>query len=166
MLLRRHPRPSMDGGAPVSARVAFSCSACGEYSSITDTWFLIFTDYWNERLNILRWDEGIATNRGVLRACCAAHVQILVERWIADDSGLPSTLPPVRIDDLAVLDASMCRQLGEITIDRNGLAPTQTDSRSSIQTLLTAVLASLQHDLQPPILTGNTEDLGSGAWAV
>jgi hypothetical protein len=144
----------------------FRCSACGEFGSITGPWFLIFADYWNDRLNILRWNDSIASNSGLQHACCPAHVQILVQRWIKGESSYFRSPSPADHAALETLALSHCFPVGQITIYRDSLAQTIRDNPDSMRTLLAAVLATLEQDLPQPIIACTVDDSGNGAWAI
>jgi hypothetical protein len=59
------------------------CAICLEPRLGGDGWFLLIENRWTDRLKILGWNDGLASEPGVHAACGAEHVQQLVIHWMA-----------------------------------------------------------------------------------
>ena len=139
------------------------CAICGDEGLANDHWFLMVENRWEDKLKILHWDEELATDPGVQRACSPAHVQELVVHWMAT-GGL--NYPLARItpgsragrrtrtfwDAGGNIDTTGARQIGELAVHRESMKRVLNESPQSLKAILDALLSSLEREKAQPEL--------------
>jgi hypothetical protein len=65
---------------------SFACSICGEEKLDQPGWFLLMEDPWLDSLQVLHWEEQLATRQGTHSLCNPIHVQELVAHWMVTGS--------------------------------------------------------------------------------
>jgi hypothetical protein len=133
------------------------CAICGDQKSSRELWFLVAENRWEDKLKILQWNDRLAGQRGVMRACGAAHVQELVVHWMTTGRldypfarstawrGIRHRYSRTRLAEDEV-DTDGVRQIGEIAVDRESMARVLTESPSSLQGILDALVAALHRE--------------------
>jgi hypothetical protein len=145
------------------------CTICGEEKSEGQVWFLVAESHWEDRLKILRWQDGLANRRGLHHACCPAHVQELVTHWMATgelDLLLASTAPVNDVQRspgsalpmVAEADTRGAREIGELAVDRESLVRVLNENPDSLLTILDELRDALERET-----AGASARLESGA---
>jgi hypothetical protein len=138
------------------------CAICLEPRLGGDGWFLLIENRWTDRLKILGWNDGLASEPGVYTACGAEHVQQLVIHWMAmgtldypfarahreakrslrRPSEKPATPEP---------DTRGIRIFGELAVHRESLERVLSENPQSLASILLALISALggQHNALP-----------------
>jgi len=134
-----------------------ACTICGEESLVPARWFLVTENRWEDKLQILPWDDRLADRAGVHRACSSTHVQELVVHWMATGSldypfarAESWSSPARRWSDLWAprpdVDMRGMRPIGELCVHRESMRRVLTENPGSLK----AILEALNGALQPP----------------
>jgi hypothetical protein len=133
------------------------CAICGERRLPSDVWFLIAENRWEDKLKVLQWNDRLAAQRGILRACSVAHVEELVVHWMTTGSldypfariGFGAKVAP-RYNSpgyrVCSLDTSAAQQIGELAVHRESMERILVESPQSLRTILDALLGALRRD--------------------
>jgi hypothetical protein len=133
----------------------FICAICGQVRRHSSSWFLLCEDTWHDRLKILRWNEAVASQKGVRCACSIAHVRELVAHWIATGSlnypfasasSFERWINQCLDRDFGESSASINIQsniVGELAVDRESLRRTLRDGPQSLSSTIEALLRAL-----------------------
>jgi hypothetical protein len=132
------------------------CSICLEPRANGEQWFLLVENRWTDRLKILSWRDGLASNPELHAACCAAHVEQLVIHWMtAGTLNYPFVRPhvhadgvsgeqPVRLSSLkAELDTTGANVLGELAVHRESIERILAETPASLGSVLCALMDAL-----------------------
>jgi hypothetical protein len=135
-------------------------------------WFLIAKNRWEDKLNVLQWNESLAAHEGIQSACSPAHVQELVVHWMTTGSlDYPFARtslgagPARRCGDLlaakSYVDLSGARQIGELAVHRESVERVLVESPQSLKVILDALLAALRHETAPTEAGARSENAAS-----
>jgi hypothetical protein len=136
-----------------------ACTICGEHKRRAQRWFLALEDRWQDKLKIVQWDERLAIQEGVHRACCPAHLQELVVHWMttgsldypfAQTEPGPAAPVPGRHDEKAArgaFDGGSLKAIGELAIHRESMQRVLSENPESLRSILDALLSALQRDI-------------------
>ena len=127
------------------------CAICGSQKIGQQNWYLIATNPWEDRIRIMRWENCLALNPGILSACSGAHVGELLIQWLnseilpASQKGLPPIFASEQSDFFpspAWEVAGRMPPIGELAVHRCALQ----DSPATLRSVLDAVLRTLQNE--------------------
>ncbi len=138
-------------------RTTHSCSVCGQNTSAGQPRFLLAENVWEDKLKILQWDEQLAREYGVRRACSAAHVRDLVVAWMATGTlshpfakntapQTPRHASGTTRSARREVDTSKGRQIGELSVDRESVHQILLEQPKSLKCILDAITVSLQQE--------------------
>jgi hypothetical protein len=147
----------------VTRNLKDACTICGGQCSINEHGFLIAEDHWRDKLQILHWDEFLASEAGMHATCCPAHLQQLVIHWMTTGSldhpfaRLRGSENPARRSDRPgwtaperALAARTGRAIGELSVHRESMQRVLRENPQSLQTILDALLSALQKERSRP----------------
>src|SRR5262249_27103874 len=106
-----------------------------------------------DKVQILHWNERLASRSGIHAACCAGHVQELVVHWMTTGSldypfaqarRAQSTRGKAAFTALEAPEAPRSRPIGELAVDRQSTRRVLNESPHSLRTILDALLKALQ----------------------
>lgn len=132
------------------------CAICLVRHAGAAGWFLLTENRWIDRLKILSWNNGLASQAGMYAACGVAHVQQLVAHWMATGSleypfayseasggiSIPQcSSGPIRAEP--DLDNSGSTVLGELAVHRESLDRILLESPESLAGILSALRDAL-----------------------
>jgi hypothetical protein len=133
------------------------CTICGEQKAAGQIWFLLAENSWEDKLQVLHWQDRLANRDGVYRACSPAHVRELVTHWMtmgtldypfADSSGKVGrprrSLAPVAV--FAEPDIQEVRQIGELAVHRESVGRILEDNPDSLQIILDELSDALERE--------------------
>jgi len=144
------------------------CAICGEERSGNQTRFLIAENQWEDKLTVLRWNEHMASRRGIQTACSDNHVEELVVHWMTTGSlDYPfarTALGAGRRRQVAwpgrQIDLSGGQPIGELSVHRESMERVLAEHPQSLQVVLDALLDALRRetasDVEP--LAGQREE--------
>jgi hypothetical protein len=136
-----------------------ACTICGEYKLSTQRWYLALEDHWQDKLKILHWDDHLAEQEGVHRACSPAHLQELVVHWMTTGSmdypfartvtGSVSPTPrrSAGWTGRGHFGEGRAKPIGELAIHRESMQRVLSENPESLRSILDALLSALQRDI-------------------
>jgi hypothetical protein len=145
------------------------CAICGENRLAGDVWFLLTENRWEDKLKVLRWNDRLAAQGGIQRACSVAHVEELVVHWMTTGSldypfarvGFSAGATPrfnrLRERDDGV-DSSCVQQIGELAVHRESMERILVESPQSLRTILDALLGALRRESARTSVGGAADD--------
>jgi hypothetical protein len=145
------------------------CSICGQKKIPSENWFLVAENRWEDKLKVLQWNDRVAAQVGIMRACSVAHVEELVVHWMTTGSldypfarvGFAAGASP-RFDHLwdrhRSEDTSGAQQIGELAVHRESMERILVESPQSLRTILDALLGALRREKIRPGVRTETED--------
>ena len=145
------------------------CAICGEKRLPGDIWFLIAENRWEDKLKILQWNDRLAAQGGIQRACSVTHVEELVVHWMTTGS-LDYPFARIGFDALAARrfnrlwsrhcgpDTSGARQIGELAVHRESMERILVENPQSLRTILDALLGALRRETARTGAGGELED--------
>jgi len=130
------------------------CSICAS-QKVSQDWFLITENRWEDRLRIVEWHEALSRTAGVHAACSVAHVRELVIHWMTTGS-LHYPFAAVAGHNPAFLrrsiwaprlevDTRPARLIGEISVDRTRIGRLLEES-AGLASLLSGLDTALRKD--------------------
>jgi hypothetical protein len=134
------------------------CTICGDEKLQGQVWFLVAESHWEDKLRILKWQDELADRRGMLRACCPAHVQELVTHWmtsgdlsflLAPLEMMPSNLPAGRPSGLPIVaeaDTKGAYAIGELAVDRESVGRALNENPDSLLIILDELRDALERE--------------------
>ena len=139
----------------MNALPSYVCEVCGSQVADHRRWLLLPAQVpaGGETLEILSWDDELASRPGMSHLCCAEHAQQLISAWIAPRPDSHKHLPRLRrrvAPETAEQEASAL--LGEIALDGIAAGGVEQDWRS-----LEMVLDAIETVLQSPT-SGDDEE--------
>jgi hypothetical protein len=132
------------------------CAICGSQIRDGEIWFSITENAWEDRLHIWRWDGQMHSGAKLALLCSPRHVRELIRHWMASSSlqypfaasraslEVKPTSPrqwPESINDRAL------KHLGEIMVDRGGVARALLENPLSLNTLLDELMIVLESEI-------------------
>jgi len=136
-----------------------TCTICGDEKTSGQTWFLVAESHWEDKLRILRWQDEVASRKGIHRACCPSHVQELVVHWMTVGSlDLALALPtewlqrrsgssiPVILEP----DTGNAQPIGELSVHRESVDRALHESPEALQIILDELCAALERESAAP----------------
>jgi hypothetical protein len=159
--------------------VRYACAICGQESSAPHNWFLVTERRWDDKLQILQWDERLAGRARAHSACSTGHVQELVVHWMATGR-LDHPLARVTSWDGRVLrwldmsgdeqdiDTADFKILGELSVHRDSLQRVLSENPHSLRTILGQLQAALepQMPVEPENAKGPVDAARIPTWEV
>ena len=133
------------------------CAICGGRRLGTDSWFLVAENRWEDKLQVLQWNERLAAHEGIQRACSAAHVEELVVHWMTTGSlGYPFARAGfgvkslrrscARWDAIWDVDTKGAQLIGELAVHRESMERVLVESPQSLRAILDALLGALRRE--------------------
>lgn len=133
------------------------CAICGGRRLGTNSWFLVAENRWEDKLQVLQWNERLAAHEGVQRACSAAHVEELVVHWMTTGSlGYPFARAGfgvrnlrrscARWDAIWDVDTKGAQLIGELAVHRESMDRVLVESPQSLRAILDALLGALRRE--------------------
>lgn len=133
------------------------CMICGEERSEGQTWFLVAASHWEDKLQVLRWQDELANRKGIYSACCPAHVQELVTHWMASgnvdfllycNNPLDEQQPGngSRLPMISEPDTRGCPLIGELAVDRESLGRVLNENPDSLLIILDELRDALERE--------------------
>ncbi len=141
---------------------AITCTICGEHCPGEGRGFLVTADSWQDKLQILHWDDFVAAQEGVHCTCSAAHLQQLVIHWMTTGSmdhpfaDSLARVVSIRQECRAGWTSKKAsgtrepRPIGELSVHRESMQRVLRENPQSLQTILDALLAALQKETPRP----------------
>lgn len=138
----------------------YACSICGEESPLPRHWFLVAENRWEDKLQILEWNERLAAQPGIHHACATSHVQELVIHWMTTGTlnypfarVAPWDGPLRRWSDIWApqpdVDLGSMRPVGELSVHRESIRRVLSEDPNSLKTMLEALSGALQASPDP-----------------
>jgi hypothetical protein len=139
-----------------------ACTICGECKLGTQRWFLALEDRWQDKLKIVHWDDRLAIQEGVHRACSPAHLQELVVHWMttgtldypfARTTTRSASPAPRRSGGWTArghFDDGRVKPIGELAIHRESMQRVLSENPESLRSILDALLSALQREVPYP----------------
>lgn len=152
------------------------CTVCGDERRNSNRWFLLVENRREDKIKILQWNDRLAAQAGIHRACSAAHVQELVVHWMTTGSlDYPfaevafSRRPRRRWSDTAPpaqnVEGPGARPVGELAVHRESVKRVLHDSPHSLNTILEALLRALDREnAVEPRPDPSSEELSLATW--
>lgn len=139
------------------------CAICLEPRLGGDGWFLLIENRWTDRLKILGWNDGLASEPGVHAACGAEHVQQLVIHWMAmgtldypfarthREAKRSLRRPSEKPASTPEPDTRGIKVFGELAVHRESLERVLSENPQSLASILLALISALggQHNSLP-----------------
>ena len=141
---------------------AIVCTICGQHCPGEQRGFLVTEDSWQDKLQILHWDDYLASQEGMHCTCNAAHLQQLVIHWMTTgslDHPFAQSQPKVvsiRRERRAgwtakeEIELRGPKPIGELSVHRESMQRVLRENPQSLRTILDALLAALQKETPRP----------------
>jgi hypothetical protein len=135
-------------------KAIYACDICGQKSITPTNWFLVHESLWDDKLQILEWNECLAKHARIHHACGASHVQELVVHWMATGRlDHPLAQPAWEMRSSRWLNSSLLaseidirgyKLLGELAIHRDSIVRILSENPHSLRTILSELQAALE----------------------
>lgn len=134
------------------------CTICGEAKAAEQVWFLVAESHWEDKLRVLRWQDELATRRGIYAACGAEHVEELVVHWMTTGSldhpfatvGHKPQRPRPRLGSILRTveepDIKGARLIGELAVDRESIGRALKEDPESLRVILDELVHALERE--------------------
>lgn len=147
------------------------CAICGDERSSGEIWFLVAENRWEDRIRLLRWNDGLAGREGVHRACGARHVEELVVHWMTTGSleypfartALGARTHRRRSERWPAgeeLDDRATEQIGELAVHRESIERVLSESPDSLRPILDALAGVLHQEVAPGVAVAPNQEAG------
>ena len=134
------------------------CTICGEERSAGQVWFLVAECHWEDKLQVLEWQDQLAGRPGIYAACGADHVGELVVHWMTTGSldypfATVGRKPERRRQRLGAIpptieepDTRGARQIGELAVDRESVRRALKEDPEALRVILDELLHALERE--------------------
>ena len=132
-----------------------ACTICG-CGGTGGIRFLIAENRWDDKLRIFHWDQRLAARVGIHHACGALHVRELVVHWMTTGSldypfartnSSRSRAKRVNDQEASDIDSNSGRQIGELSLDREGMKRALGENPYSLNAILEELTAALLREM-------------------
>ena len=132
------------------------CTICDSHKDEDQTWFVVTESRWRDTLNIWKWNKSIADEVAAYSLCSRRHVRELIVHWMATGclhypfakaySASPSFRPKSDLSRKGQAGQGLDRYwLGEITVDREGIARALRGNALSLNVILDELMIVLEN---------------------
>jgi hypothetical protein len=135
------------------------CTICGEERAAGQVWFLVAESHWEDKLQVLEWQDDLAGRQGIFAACCGGHVEELVVHWMTTGSlDYPfATVGYKKVDirrqrfgwalpTVEEPNTKGARLIGELAVDRESVRRALKEDPESLQVILDELMNALKRE--------------------
>ncbi len=134
------------------------CAICGEERSEEQVWFLVAESHWEDKLQVLQWQDELAKRRGIYAVCCGGHAEELVVHWMTTGSlDYPIATVGQKVErrrqrlgwilpTVEEPDTRGARLIGELAVDRESVRRALREDPDSLQAILDELLNALERE--------------------
>jgi hypothetical protein len=145
-----------------------TCAICGVQKQQEETWFLITENGWEDRLSVWKWDPQMAVEARAHSLCSPRHVRELVVHWMTTGClHYPFASTPDRVSETKLTFSPLPKiagawepikaNLGEISVDREGILRVLQENPLSLNTILDELMIVLDNEQREEELDSNEE---------
>jgi hypothetical protein len=146
-----------------------ACTICGGQRNAEDRWFLVTENPWEDKLNILRWNDGLAAKAGNHGVCTPLHVRELVVHWMTTGSleyPFARTEAPLpwkrqRLETLVPENSDVTAsgmRIGELAVHRESVGRALSENPQPLNVILDELLIVLRREAGEISSEVETED--------
>lgn len=134
------------------------CTICGEERAPEQVWFLVAESHFEDKLKVLRWQDGLASRLGIYAACGAEHVEEMVVHWMTTGSldypfATVGRKPERRRQRLSSLlhgieepDTRGAQLIGELAVDRESVQRALKEDPGALRVILDELVHALARE--------------------
>jgi hypothetical protein len=134
------------------------CAICGEERSAEQVWFLVAESHWEDKLQVLQWQDDLAKRRGIYAVCSGEHVEELVVHWMTTGSlDYPFATVGQKVErrrqrsgwilpTVEEPDTRGSRLIGELAVGRESVRRALREDPDALQVILDELLNALERE--------------------